>query len=166
MSTALLDSVQNTLSREQILGVQEKMHDMIAAGEARDLSQELILTHYFTGRDKKYGCGMYARELFIPKGAFIVGKLHKNPHLSIVLKGKISVLSEKGKHYFEAPCILPSYPGDKRIGFAEEDTVWVTVHITGYLSEDEMDAIEDEVIAKSYEEYEAALALECKGTEL
>lgn len=165
MSTALLDAVQSTLSRDQILGVQNRMSEMITAGSARDLSEELVLTHYFTGRDKKYGCGMYARELFIPKGAFIVGKLHKNPHLSIVLKGKISVLSEKGKHYFEAPCILPSYPGDKRIGLAEEDTVWVTVHITGYLSEDELDSIEDEVIAKSYEEYEAALALECKGTE-
>ena len=106
---------------------------------------------------------MYGRELFIPKGGLIVGKLHKRPHLNIVLKGKISVLSEKGKHYFEAPCILPSNPGDKRIGYAEEDTVWLTIHITENLGEENLEAIEDEVIAKSYEEYEAFRALESKG---
>ena len=166
MTTDILSATQTPLNREQILGVQSKMLQLIAGGDAKDLAEDLKLTHHFTARDPKYGCGMYARELFIPKGGLIVGKIHKRPHLNIVLKGKISVLSEKGKHYFEAPCILPSSPGDKRIGYAEEDTVWVTIHITEHLGEEQLEAIEDDVIAKSYEELEAALALEHEGKQL
>lgn len=159
MTTALLDAVQTPLNREDILGVQNTMLQLIASGAVRNMDDELKLTHHYTDMDNKYGCGLYARELFVPKGALIVGKIHKRPHLNIVLKGKISVLSEKGKHYFEAPCILPSRPGDKRIGYAEEDTIWVTIHMTEHLGEDKLEAVEDEVIAKSYEEFEASRTL-------
>ena len=156
-------SADRCLTREEILGVQDKIPELVAMGAMLPIEDLIKTTHHFTARDSKYGCGMYGRELFIPKGGLIVGKLHKRPHLNIVLKGKISVLSEKGKHYFEAPCILPSNPGDKRIGYAEEDTVWLTIHITENLGEENLEAIEDEVIAKSYEEYEAFRALESKG---
>lgn len=166
MSTALLDAVQAPLSREQIVGVENKIPELVALGAMLPIEDLIKTTHHFTKRDPKYGCGMYARELFIPKGGLIVGKIHKRPHLNIVLKGKISVLSEKGKHYFEAPCILPSNPGDKRIGYAEEDTVWVSIHITEHLGEEQLEAIEDDVIAKNYEELEAALALNDEGKQL
>ena len=160
MSTDLLETIGNAHSREAILGLQDKMGELIAAGAVASIADDLLLTHHFTDKDSKYGCGIYARELFIPKGALIVGKIHKRPHLNIVLKGKISVASEKGKHYFEAPCILPCKPGDKRVGYAEEDTVWVSIHMTEHLGEDKLEDIEDEVIAKSYEELEQLLALE------
>ena len=166
MSTALLDSVTAPLKREDILTVQDRIPALVAEGTMLPIDDLIKTVHYFTNRDPKYGCGMYARELFIPKGGLIVGKIHKRPHLNIVLKGKISVLSEKGKHYFEAPCILPSNPGDKRIGYAEEDTLWVSIHITEHLGEEQLEAIEDDVIAQSYEELEAALALEHEGKQL
>ena len=166
MTTDIQSAVQTPLSREQILGVQEKIPELVSLGALLPIEELIKTTHHFTKRDPKYGCGMYARELFIPKGGLIVGKIHKRPHLNIVLKGKISVLSEKGKHYFEAPCILPSNPGDKRIGYAEEDTIWVSIHITEHLGEEQLEAIEDDVIAQSYEELEAALALEHEGKQL
>jgi hypothetical protein len=164
MSTELLEKIGNAHSRDAILGLQNKMGELIATGDATSIEDKLLLTHYFTDKDDKYGCGIYARELFVPKGALIVGKIHKRPHLNIVLKGKISVASEKGKHYFEAPCILPCKPGDKRVGYAEEDTIWVSIHMTEHLGEDKLEEVEDEVIAKSYEEFDAMKALECKGT--
>lgn len=166
MITDIQSAVQTPLSREQILGVQERIPELVASGGMLPIEDLIKTFHHFTARDPKYGCGMYARELFIPKGGLIVGKIHKRPHLNIVLKGKISVLSEKGKHYFEAPCILPSNPGDKRIGYAEEDTLWVSIHITEHLGEEQLEAIEDDVIAQSYEELEAALALEHEGKQL
>lgn len=150
------------LTREDVLSVQDHIPDMIENGLMLPVEHLMKWTHHFTDTDTKYGCGMYGREMFLPKGGFIVGKLHKQPHLSVVLKGKILVFSEKGKHYFEAPCVLPSHPGDKRIGYAIEDTIWLTVHLTKHLSEEKMDDIEDEVIAKSYEELEQFLALESK----
>ena len=164
MSTDLLEKIGNAHSREAILGLESKMGELIATGGAASIAEQLLLTHHFTEMDNKYGCGIYARELFVPKGSLIVGKIHKRPHLNIVLKGKISVASEKGKHYFEAPCILPCKPGDKRVGYAEEDTIWVSIHMTEHLGEDKLDAVEDEVIAKSYEEFDASRILEHKGT--
>jgi hypothetical protein len=166
MTTALLDAAQAPLSREQIVSVQEKIPELVASGAMLPIEDLIKTAHHFTKRDPKYGCGMYARELFIPKGGLIVGKIHKRPHLNIVLKGKISVLSEKGKHYFEAPCILPSNPGDKRIGYAEEDTTWLSIHITEHLGEEQLEAIENDVIAQNYEELEAALALDHEGKQL
>ena len=164
MSTELLEKIGNAHSRDAILGLQDKMGELIALGAAASIEDQLLLTHHFTDKDEKYGCGIYARELFVPKGSLIVGKIHKRPHLNIVLKGKISVASEKGKHYFEAPCILPCKPGDKRVGYAEEDTIWVSIHMTEHLGEDKLEEIEDEVIAKSYEEFDASRILEHKGT--
>lgn len=163
MSTELLEKIGQAHSRDTILGVQDKLGELITQGVIKSIDDDLKLTHHFTDRDPKYGCGMYGRELFVPKGSFIIGKIHKRPHLNIVLKGKISVASEKGTHYFEAPCILPCKPGDKRVGYAEEDTIWVSIHITEHLGEDKLEAVEDDVIAKSYAELDSASLLEHKG---
>ena len=102
--------------------------------------------------DEKYGCCTYARLMFIPKGTLIIGKIHRHQHLNFILKGKVSVATEFGKKYFEAPCTFISEVGLKRAVVAEEDTIWTTVHLTQYASEADLDKIEDEVIAPTYEE--------------
>jgi len=50
---------------------------------------EIPLTHHFSK-------GVYAREIFIPKGSFIVGKIHKHENLNILSKGDLSILSVEG----------------------------------------------------------------------
>lgn len=106
--------------------------------------------------------GLYAREIFIPKGTLLTGKIHKHEHLNIVSKGEISVLTEDGPQRVKAPCTIVSRPGTKRVGYAHEDTVWTTIHAT---NETDVEKIEAEMIAASYEEYLAfiAPALEDKG---
>ena len=42
--------------------------------------------------------------------------------------------------------------GLKRAVYAEEDTLWTTVHLTEFESEAELDKIEQEVISPSYDE--------------
>lgn len=165
MSTELLNKIGLEQSRDTILGVQDKLSELITLGVVKSIEDDLKLTHHFTDRDPKYGCGMYGREMFIPKGSFIVGKIHKRPHLNVVLKGKISVATEKGVSYFEAPCVMPCKPGAKRVGYAEEDTIWITIHITEHLGEEELGNVEEDVIAKTYEELEEALLLEDKGAQ-
>ena len=96
--------------------------------------------------------GVYSREMLIPKGKIIVSKIHRHEHHSFLMKGEITVVSEYGGiQRLKAPMVILSKPGAKRIGFAHEDTIWVTVHPT---KETDLKKIEEEVIAKSYEELE------------
>jgi len=138
--------------RQSILATQAGMQKLIDTGEIESVEEKCTLTHHFVPINEKYGCGTYGREIFLPKGALVVGKIHRHPHLNFILKGKVSVNTEYGKKYFQAPCTFVSEPGLKRAVYAEEDTIWVTVHQTEHIGEEHLDKIEDEVISPTYEE--------------
>ena len=93
--------------------------------------------------------GIYARELTIPAGTIITGKVHRTEHLNIVSKGCITVWTEEGMKTVSAPFTMVSNPGTKRVGYAHEDTVWTTVHGTEKrdLEELERELIEPETYA-------------------
>jgi hypothetical protein len=138
--------------RENIINVQEGLLKMIADGAVKDTLPNCKLTHYYSPIDENYGCGTYARQMFIPKGTLIIGKIHRHQHLNFIMQGKVSVSTEFGPKYFEAPCIFVSEVGLKRAVVAEEDTIWVTVHLTKHLGEENLAKMEEEVIAPSYKE--------------
>jgi hypothetical protein len=146
------NTVKKVKFRENILNVQEGMLKMIADGVVKNKLPDCKLTHYYAPIDENYGCGTYARQMFIPKGTLIVGKIHRHQHLNFIMQGKVSVSTEFGPKYFEAPCIFVSEVGLKRAVIAEEDTLWVTVHLTKHLGEENLDKMEEEVIAPSYKE--------------
>lgn len=99
--------------------------------------------------------GAYAREMTIPAGTIIIGKIHKHAHLNFITKGRAKVATEFGTIEIEAPHTFVSEPGTKRVVHALEDVVWTTVHVT---DETDLAKIEDYVIAKDYEELERYLA--------
>lgn len=146
------NTAEKVCFRQSVQIVEQGMKDQIAAGEIEDTLPDCLLTHHFTPKDEKYGCHTYAREMLIPKGTVIIGKIHRHQHLNFILKGQVSVATEFGKKYFTGPCVFISEVGLKRAVYAEEDTIWVTVHLTEHSGEDSLDKIEQEVIAPSYEE--------------
>ena len=87
--------------------------------------------------------GVYARELFIPKGQIIVGAVHKTEHLNIVASGKVSVATRDGILYIEAPCVLKSEVGIQKVAIAHENTVWITIHPT---EETDVDKLVSELV--------------------
>lgn len=96
--------------------------------------------------------GMYVREIFIPKGCVLTGKIHKHSHPNFLMKGEVIVVTEsKGREHLKAPMSIISEPGTKRAVVALEDTVWVTVHLNIDNGRD-LVKIEDYVIAKSYDD--------------
>lgn len=103
---------------------------------------EIKTTHYFSN-------GIYAREIFIPKGTLLTGKIHKTEHLNICSQGDISVLTEDGIKRIKAPFTMSCRPGTKRVGYAHEDTVWTTIHGT---HETDLKMLESELIAKSHDQ--------------
>mgnify|MGYP001592786991 FL=1 len=116
-------------------------------------SENCPLTHYFSD-------GIYVREISIPAGMVIVGKIHKHRHPNFLLKGKVMVVTEqKGEEIIEGPCFMMSEGGTKRALYAVTDLVWTTIHHNPTNTED-LEKIEDIVIAKDYQEYEKFLSSE------
>ena len=105
--------------------------------------RELEVKHYFSH-------GIYARELYIPRDTILVGKLHKFPQLNILSKGDISVLIDDKVERIQAPFIVASPPGIKRIAYTHEDTVWITILST---EETDIDLIEEIYTASTEQEY-------------
>ena len=117
---------------------------------------EIPVRHYFSP-------GIYAREVTIPAGSVVTGKIHKYAHLNVVSKGDISVLTEDGVKRIAAPFTFVSPPGTKRAGWTHAETVWTTIHAT---DETDLEKIEAYFIAKDFPEYlafRASLALEDGG---
>ena len=147
-----VNSLERVKQRQKVVDLEMSMKGSIASGELEDVLDNCTLNHYFAPVVDEYGCGTYAREMTIPKGTVIVGKIHKHSHINVISKGEVSVVTEHGKKYYTAPCTFVSEVGLKRAVYAEEETVWTTIHLTKHISEDNLDEIEDEVIAKTYEE--------------
>lgn len=75
--------------------------------------------------------GVYGRELFIPAGTVLTGKIHRHSTLNFLMQGRIKVTSADGTvRELEAPQIFTSPPGCKKVGYAITDTIWVNVHPT------------------------------------
>ena len=99
---------------------------------------EIPTTHNFMG-------GVYVREILIPKGTLLIGKRHRHETCNMVLKGTLSVYM--GQHLpvktLIGPCIFPSEPYAKKMGYAHTDVVFVNIHPT---KETDFKKIEDEFI--------------------
>lgn len=138
MSTLLNESTvqlaPSCSSREKLLALESSCKEQPQVS--------IPLQNYFAG-------GVYARTGVIPKGTLLVGKIHKEAQINIVLSGTIQVATEEGVKTLTAPHIFVSPAGTKRAGLALTDVMWATLHGTD--SED-LDEIESEFIAKSYEE--------------
>ena len=102
-------------TREQILKLENVLRTLPPV--------DLPVTHY-------HAKGLYVRELFIPAGIVLTGKVHKAEHISILTQGEIYVWTEQGMRLLKAPHIMACSPGTKRVGYAFTDTHWVTVHAT------------------------------------
>jgi hypothetical protein len=139
--------------RHNALALQAEMQVLVADGQAE--APHCPLTHYFVPKDAKYGCVVYAREIFLPKDSVIVGKIHRHTHLAFLLKGKVDVVTEHGRTVLEAPCTFISEAGVKRVLYVEEDAIVTTVHLTEHEGEEWLHEIEQEVIAPTYEALEA-----------
>lgn len=128
------------------------MFDLVKENKIENNLPDCTLTHYFTPIDEKYGCGTYARQMFIPKGTLIFGKIHRHQHLNFIMQGEVRVFTEFGTKEYKAPCVFVSEIGLKRSVYAIKDTLWVTVHMTKHLGEENLSKMEEEVIAPTYEE--------------
>ena len=128
------------VERGDILALQDAM---FAHNGGADGLENCPLTHHFAP-------SVYGREMLIPAGGVIVGKIHRHAHLNVVIRGRAKVVTEFGEKIVSGGDVFVSEPGTKRAVYALEDTVWLTVHPNESNTQD-LKAIEEYVIAPDYE---------------
>lgn len=79
------------------------------------------LKHWFSD-------GVYCREISLPAGSVVVGRIHRHEHLNIISKGSCTVYTEFGTEELSAPATFVSKAGTKRIVYTHEDCIWTTIH--------------------------------------
>lgn len=102
---------------------------------------EMPVNHHFVP-------GFYLREFHVPKGTFVLSRVHKTYHCFNLVKGVASIWSpEKGWHLLAAPFSGFTLPYQQRAAVVHEDMIWTTSHPTEKtdLDEIEKDLFDDEV---------------------
>lgn len=104
--------------------------------------------------------GVYVRQVTMPAGAAIVGKIHKTEHVCIVSRGRVISCTEfEGTREIVGPCTFVTPAGTKRALYVLDECVWATVHPTTLAGVDgkacaaDLASIEDTFIAKTREEF-------------
>ena len=84
--------------------------------------------------------GLYAKEMNLAKGTFLVQHKHTYDHLSILAKGHVKVLfeGELCKEYI-APACINIVKGVNHSVLAMDDSVWYCVHATDETDADHID---------------------------
>jgi hypothetical protein len=113
--------------------IAELAKEMLALPPELTFDPRLKIKHTFLD-------GMYMREMFIPKGTLIIGKVHKLSCMNVVSMGDISLLTESGSARVKAGHSAVSSPGTQKVGYAHDDTVFINVFRT---DETNLEGIED-----------------------
>lgn len=77
-----------------------------------------------------FGPGVYMREIQLSADTFVVGRNHRQPHMNVMLKGKLQLVDENGEtRILTAPQMYTSQ-GGRKCAYVLEDTVWLNVLAT------------------------------------
>lgn len=135
----ILGDVGNRTYIELVKDVQNRLQCGIDGGDVPE--GEAPVTHHFAP-------GVYMRQMDAAAGTLVVSKMHRTEHMNILLKGSLTVVTENGIEHLQAPLVLKSAAGTKRIGYFHEDSSWITVHPT---TATELEEIERQVIVPESE---------------
>ena len=109
-------------------------------------SKKVPINHFFMD-------GVYVREMTMFKDTVVIGAIHKHLHMCFLLKGHLAVASEAGVNEYKAPCYIIAEPGEKRVLYAYEESVWYNTHKNEDNIKD-IDQLEKNIVAVNYEDYE------------
>lgn len=141
-------------SREDIAELEAAM---LAAAADRDAEFIPGNTDHIAPVKHHFAPGLYAREIFLPAGTRIVGKIHRTAHLMTVVAGRGLLWNEFAAYEYRAPFTHVTVPLVKNVLWVIDDSIIVTYHPTDLT---DVDAIEREIILDTYDQLPAAAAKE------
>lgn len=95
--------------------------------------------------------GVYVRTMYVPAGMLVTGKIHNFESIGILAQGTMRISNGDTSVSVSAPYITVDKPGIKRLGYAETDCTFISVHRT---DAEELSVIEDELVSDTFEQYE------------
>ncbi len=123
-----------------------QLQKVLEGSTALTTNMEEFTNHFFAP-------GIYLRTLFIPKGHVLIGAIHKDKIINILLKGKIAILTSKGENIIaKAPCIFIAEPGQKA-GYAIND-VWYASIFSNINNITDMSKLKKKHIVSTHKELE------------
>lgn len=135
------DYVETIKTNRQIIQDTAKaMIEKIESGEMAE--QDCPVTHRFSP-------GLYLREILMPKGTRIIGKIHATEHFNVVLTGSCTVITAEGREEITAPHTFISKAGVQKVVIVHEDCQWQTLHVT---DKTDINEIEKDVIVEDYDQ--------------
>lgn len=129
----LAEFIQTAMTRPKVAALEREL------AQLPQLKPEM--KHYWSP-------GIYAREIFLPAGCCVTGKIHRHAHLSIVL-GDITVSTEHGNERITGFQTVLAPAGVKRAVFTHADTWWTTIH-QNPTNERDLAKLETLLIASDY----------------
>jgi len=95
-----------------------------------------------------FASGVYIREIFMPAGSVVIGKIHTTEHFNEIVSGECIVFTADEEYMTrKAGDIFVSKAGVQKSLRCLTDVVWRTVHAT---NETDVSKIEPELTAESY----------------
>lgn len=137
------------ISKDFINKVETLENAMLASDDvriAKGNSDMFPLKHSFSE-------GVYIREMFMPQGGLVIGKLYKISHTWFLLSGELEVATDEGNEYYIGPCYVNAPEGTKRVLHAVSDVIFVNVYPNPENIID-TDKLEEILTCSSYKEYE------------
>jgi hypothetical protein len=105
------------------LPFRERVHAL--ARHMKELEQTpLPVKHHFSP-------GLYIREIFMPAGTIVIGKIHKTEHANILVQGACLIVhGDDDREELRAPRVFVSHAGVQKVLYIVEDMIWMTTHVT------------------------------------
>jgi len=138
--------------------VQEIENYLISIADGENIignGNEIIYPEKLWEYKHSFAEGLYIREMKMQKGQLGFSAIHKHSYGFFLLTGTLASSKDDGVEEFVAPCYIISPQGAKRIVYAIEDCVIVTVHANPTNTEDLDELAKMNVVFKwdEYEEY-------------
>ncbi|SCX58902.1 cupin domain-containing protein [Nitrosospira sp. Nsp1] len=96
-----------------------------------------MIKHYFSD-------GVYAKQMHIDAGQYIVSHKHKYSHMSILASGEVVVRIEGEEIRYEAPACIEIGADQHHMITAIKDSVWFCIHAT---AETDVERIDETLIS-------------------
>jgi len=155
----LKNELQKILDNTVALSYKEKVKELedyiISIADGVDIvasNKELVYPDMWEYKHS-FANGIYVREMRMKKGQLGFSAIHKYSYAFFLLSGILASSKEEGVEEFIGPCYIISPQGAKRIVYAIEDCVIVTIHANPTNTQD-LKELEKLNVVFNWEEYE------------
>lgn len=100
--------------------------------------------------------GIYGRQAEAPAGSCVVSYVHKYEHITVIVQGEALVVDQDGnRRLVVAPEVFITKPGTQRAILALTDILWFGAFPDMGTTAEDDDRMEELMVFKTFEEYEA-----------